>query len=133
MFRTAGQVLGGLDYGLTDADGNFNPDVVYLLQTSSGCDILVREKGHAPNVFMLFETACDDYDWMNGVVAYGKAARVAGGISMDVWKVSAKWTNTSRHTKEVKEIWRAWAQRFPATRTRLTMDSRSGFMRMSRS
>lgn len=62
--------------------------MVYLLQTSSGCDILVREKGHAPNVFMLFETGCDDYDWMNGVVAYGKAAQVAGGISVDVWKVS---------------------------------------------
>lgn len=80
--------MGGLDYGLVDGDGYFNPDVVYLLQTSDACDILVREKGHAPNVGLLFETACDKYDWLNGVVAYGLAAPMAGGISVEVFKVS---------------------------------------------
>lgn len=83
-----GKVVGGLDSGLVDADGYFNPDVVYLLQTSDACNILVREKGHAPNVFLLFETACDKYDWLNGVVAYGLAAQVTGGISVEVFEVS---------------------------------------------
>lgn len=50
--------------------------------------MLVRETGHAPNVFLLFETACDKYDWLNDVVAYGLAAQVTGGISVEVFKVS---------------------------------------------
>ncbi|KAJ4394761.1 hypothetical protein N0V93_003981 [Gnomoniopsis smithogilvyi] len=82
-----GKVVGGLDHGLVDADGYFDPNVVYLLQTSDACNILVREKGHAPNVLLLFETACDKYDWLNGVVAYGLAAQVTGGISVEVFKV----------------------------------------------
>lgn len=84
----AGNVIGGVDFGLTDGQKYFDPDVVYLLQTSDACDILVREKGHAPNVFMLFETSCDQYDYLNGVVAYGLAAQVAGGISVEVFRVS---------------------------------------------
>lgn len=63
----------------------------YLLQTNDGCKVLVKEQGHAPNVLILFETACDAYDWLNKAVAYGLAAQVAGGISVDVWKVSASW------------------------------------------
>lgn len=50
--------------------------------------MLVRETGHAPNVFLLFETACGEYDWLNDVVAYGLAAQVAGGVAVDVFKVS---------------------------------------------
>lgn len=88
-FHRAGTVVGGLDYGLLDHAGEFNPDVVYLLKTSDGCDILVRERGHAPHVFLVFETALGDptYDWLNSVVAYGKAAHVAGGVAVDVFKV----------------------------------------------
>lgn len=71
-----------------DGDGHFNPDVVYLLQTSDACNVLVRETGHAPNVFLLFETACDKYDWLNDVIAYGLAAQVAGGVSVEVFRVS---------------------------------------------
>ncbi|KAJ4414722.1 hypothetical protein N0V82_007774 [Gnomoniopsis sp. IMI 355080] len=82
-----GTIVGGLDYGLVDGDGYFNPDVVYLLQTSDACDILVHGTGHVPNVLVLFETACAKYDWLNGVVAYGLAAPVAGGISTQVFKV----------------------------------------------
>lgn len=83
-------MVGGLDSGLVDADGHFNPEVVYLLQTKDACDVLVRETGHAPNVFLLFETACDKYDWLNDVVAYGLAAQVAGGISVEVFEVSRR-------------------------------------------
>lgn len=86
-----GKVVGGLDSGLVDADGNFDPEVVYLLQTTDGCNVLVRETGHAPNVFLLFETACDKYDWLNDVVAYGLAAQVTGGISVEVFQVSSKY------------------------------------------
>lgn len=85
---------------MTDAQGYFDPDVVYLLQTSdaSPCDILVREKGHAPNVFLLFETSCDKYDYLNGVVAYGLAGQVTGGISVAVFSVSPK-------SREVEEMY----------------------------
>ncbi|PSR75490.1 hypothetical protein BD289DRAFT_334983, partial [Coniella lustricola] len=80
--------LCGLDSGLGDADGHFNPDVVYLLQTDDGATVLVREQGHAPNVVLLFETASGGaYDWLNGVVAYGLAAQNGDQVSVDVWKV----------------------------------------------
>ncbi|CAN8099281.1 unnamed protein product [Discula destructiva] len=82
-----GKVAGGLDYGLVDSYGSFNPDVVYLLQTFDGCNVLVRERGHAPNVFLLFETSCEKYAWLNTAVAHGKAAQVAGVIAVDVFKV----------------------------------------------
>lgn len=61
---------------------------MYLLQTSDDCNILVTEKGHAPNLFLEFETACDEYDWINSVVAYGIATQNPGGVSVMVWKVS---------------------------------------------
>lgn len=85
-----GQVVGGLDYGLINADGNFVPQVVYLLRTSDEdeCDVLVTETGRAPNVLLEFETACDKYDWLNAVVAYGLATRTEEGVSVAVWQVS---------------------------------------------
>lgn len=92
----AGKVVSGLDYGLTDAQNYFNPDVVYLLETVDACNIFVREKGHAPNVMMLFETACDAYDYLNGVVAYGLAAQVTGGVSVQVFQVNLPTVYTIR-------------------------------------
>lgn len=83
--------MGGLDYGLLDNKGSFNPDVVSLLQTEDDppCDILVQEKGRAPNVFLLFETSCyEKYAWLNTAVAYGKATQTDSGIILDVFKVS---------------------------------------------
>ena len=79
---------GGGDAGLVDANGSFNPDVVYVLQTNDGCNILVREKGHAPNLLLLFETGSDEYDWLNSVVAYGQGVQSQGGVSLNVWQVS---------------------------------------------
>lgn len=87
-----GKVVGGLDSGVIDSEKHFTPDVVMLLQTNDGVDILVRETGRAPNVFQLFETSSNattnKYDYLNDVVAYGKAAQVTGGVVVDVWKVS---------------------------------------------
>lgn len=79
---------GGGDALLTDANGSVNPDVVYVLQTRDGGNILVREKGHAPNLFLLFETGSDKYDWLNSVVAYGQGSQIPGGVSLSVWQVS---------------------------------------------
>lgn len=67
--------------------------------------MLVRETGHAPNVFLLFETACDKYDWLNGVVAYGLAAQVTGGISVEVFKVSSRF-GEKRAPVWTIELWR---------------------------
>lgn len=80
--------MGGLDWGLVDDSGSFNPDVAYLLQTSDGSDIFVRERGHSPNVFLLFETSSEKYAYLNTAVAYGRAARVATGLAVDVFRVS---------------------------------------------
>lgn len=59
-----------------------------MLQTRDGGNILVREKGHAPNLFLLFETGSDKYDWLNSVVAYGQGSQIPGGVSLSVWQVS---------------------------------------------
>lgn len=77
----------GLDYGLTDAKGNFSPDAIYVLKTSDGAEILVTEKGHAPNVYLEFETGSAQYSWLNTVVGVGQAAPGDGGISLDVFQV----------------------------------------------
>lgn len=83
---------GGGDAGLIDGNGSFNPDVIYVLQTKDGGNILVREKGHAPNLFLLFETGSDEYDWLNSVVAYGQGVQSpSGAVSLNVWQVSFPW------------------------------------------
>ncbi|KAF3765177.1 hypothetical protein M406DRAFT_70325, partial [Cryphonectria parasitica EP155] len=82
-----GTVIGGLDIGMQDTNGEFNPNVVALLQTSDGCTILARETGHSPNVFLTFETACSAYNYLNYVVAYGYVARVdTEEVSVEVWQ-----------------------------------------------
>lgn len=97
---------GGADFGLVDANGAFNPDVVYVLQTHDGGNILVREKGHAPNLFLLFETGSDKYDWLNSVVAYGQGLQVpGGGVSLNVWQVSIPFNYPwSSYLKTVSEV-----------------------------
>lgn len=94
-------MVGGVDFGLVDGDGHFNPDVVYLLQSSDGCTVLVRERGHAPNVFMLFETASKKLDYLNDVVAYGQASQVSGGLSVNVFKVRSACSLSSRSCNSI--------------------------------
>lgn len=85
-------MVGGSDSGAFDSEDHFTPDVVLVLQTHDGVNILVRETGRAPNVFQLFETSSNattnKYDYLNDVVAYGKAAQTATGVVVEVWKVS---------------------------------------------
>jgi hypothetical protein len=50
--------------------------------------VLVFEKGHAPNVHILFETSSDKYAWLNSAVAYATGGQTARGVSIDVWQVS---------------------------------------------
>lgn len=87
--RLQGNVApGGADWGIVGGNGDFSPDVAYVLETHDGGNILVRQRGRAPNVFSLFETGSDEYDWLNLVVAYGKATVIDTGVSLDLWQVS---------------------------------------------
>ncbi|ROW04553.1 hypothetical protein VMCG_05035 [Cytospora schulzeri] len=87
--RLKGNVAsGGADWGIVGSNGDFSPDVAYVLETHNGSNILVRQRGRAPNVFSLFETGSDEYGWLNLVVAYGEATSVTGtGVSLDLWQV----------------------------------------------
>lgn len=82
-----GTVTKGLDWGVTDTKGTFSPDAVYVLKTNDGADILVYEKGHAPNVQILFETGSPTYAWMNAIVGYASGAPFPDGVGLDVWQV----------------------------------------------
>ena len=47
------------------------------------------EKGHAPHVQILFETASSKYAYLNTIVAYATGGpNAAGDIALDVWQVS---------------------------------------------
>jgi hypothetical protein len=84
-----GKVGTGLDWGLTDAKGVFSPDALYTLHTDDNATVLVFEKGHAPNVHILFETASEKYAWLNSAVAYATGGPNDKGIGLDVWQVSS--------------------------------------------
>jgi hypothetical protein len=87
--RTTGKVGTGLDWGLTDKQGVFSPDALYTLHTDDNATVLVFEKGHAPNVHVLFETASEEYAWLNSAVAYASGGPFEGGVALDVWQVSS--------------------------------------------
>lgn len=72
---------------MIDGKNQFNPNAFMLLQTSDGCQIMSTTTGHSPNVMLMFETACAEYDWLNSVVAYGFARLWTGGVTIDVWQV----------------------------------------------
>lgn len=88
VHNTTGKVGTGMDWGLTSAKGVFSPDALYTLHTDDNATVLVTEKGHAPGVQVLFETASDKYAWLNSAVAYGSGTPTANGIALDVWQVS---------------------------------------------
>lgn len=48
---------------------------------------MVTEKGHAPHVHILFETASPKYEWLNSAVGYATGAPFEGGVALDVWQV----------------------------------------------
>ena len=77
----------GLDWGLTDSKGVFSPDAIYVLHTNDNATIMVTEKGHAPHVHILFETASPKYEWLNSAVGYATGAPFEGGVALDVWQV----------------------------------------------
>ncbi|KAK4222851.1 hypothetical protein QBC38DRAFT_426536 [Podospora fimiseda] len=83
-----GKVGTGLDWGLTDSAGIFSPDALYTLHTNDNATILVFEKGHAPHVHILFETASEEYAWLNKAVAYATGGpNENGDIALDVWQI----------------------------------------------
>ncbi len=83
-----GKVGSGVDWGLTDSKGVFSPDALYTLHTDDNATVLVFEKGHAPNVQILFETASEKYAWLNSAVGYASGGPNDVGIGLDVWQVS---------------------------------------------
>jgi hypothetical protein len=87
--RLAGKVGVGLDWGLTDRQGVFSPDALYTLHTDDNATVLVFEKGHAPHVHILFETASSQYAWLNSAVAYATGGPNDAGVALDVWQVSS--------------------------------------------
>ena len=87
--KFSGKVIGGLDWGLTDSKGVFSPDAIYVLQTTDNATIAVFEKGYAPNVHILFETASPKYSWLNPVVAYAGGGPFEGGVALDVWQIGS--------------------------------------------
>ncbi|KAK0729549.1 hypothetical protein B0H67DRAFT_501072 [Lasiosphaeris hirsuta] len=87
--KFSGKVGSGLDWGLTDSKGIFSPDALYTLITNDNATVLVFEKGHAPNVHILFETASPKYSWLNAVVAYATGGPSDAGVSLDVWQLGS--------------------------------------------
>ncbi|KAK4112525.1 hypothetical protein N656DRAFT_753491 [Canariomyces notabilis] len=87
--KLSGKVLTGLDWGLTDRQGVFSPDALYTLHTDDNATVLVFEKGHAPHVHILFETASSQYAWLNSAVAYATGGPNDAGVALDVWQVSS--------------------------------------------
>jgi hypothetical protein len=69
----------------------FSPDALYTLHTDDNATVLVFEKGHAPNVHVLFETASEKYAWLNSAVAYAGGGPNEVGIGLDVWQVSFRY------------------------------------------
>lgn len=82
-----GTVGKGLDWGLTSRQGVFSPDALYSLHTDDNATILIFEKGHAPHVHILFETASPKYEWLNSAVAYATGGPNEVGVGLDVWQV----------------------------------------------
>jgi len=71
--------------GLTDAKGNFDPDALFVLQTTDDANILVREAGHAPFEATTFETGSEKYAWLNTAVGVTKSTGIDGGVAQDVF------------------------------------------------
>ncbi|KAK4171189.1 hypothetical protein QBC36DRAFT_367715 [Triangularia setosa] len=85
--KISGKVGKGLDWGLTSRQGVFSPDALYSLHTDDNATILIFEKGHAPHVHILFETASPKYEWLNSAVAYATGGPNEVGVGLDVWQV----------------------------------------------
>jgi hypothetical protein len=108
--RLSGEVLdGGSDWQSVRPDGNLMLDVRLVLQTHDGALIAMTYKGlrHGPREVMerlgrgeevdpadyyfriapMFETASEDYAWLNGVLAVGLGHRFADGPIYNVFEL----------------------------------------------
>ena len=108
--RLSGEVLdGGSDWQSVRPDGSLMLDVRLVLQTHDGALIAMTYKGlrHGPREVMerlgrgedvdpaeyyfrvnpMFETASNDYAWLNGVLAVGLGHRFADGPIYNVFEL----------------------------------------------
>jgi hypothetical protein len=109
--RLRGEVLphAGSDWLLERADGTFQQDVRVTLKTDDGAIVGMTYRGvrrASPDVAArlargetvpaaeyylrtapFFETASEDYAWLNGIVAIAAGGRIAGGVAYDVFEI----------------------------------------------
>lgn len=99
----------GSDLLLARSDGTFQQDVRLLLMTDDDVPILMTYRGirrasaevdarlsqgepvSASEYYLrttpYFETASENYGWINGIVAVAKGGRVAGGVEYDIYEI----------------------------------------------
>jgi len=58
---------------------------LFVLQTTDGANILVREVGHAPFEAASFDTSSEKYAWLNTAVGVAKSTGIDGGVIQDVF------------------------------------------------
>jgi hypothetical protein len=92
--KMRGTVSGpGGDWVTVRADGSAQLDVRLLLKTDDGADILCEYKGIALDgatkitTAPMFQTAHENYTWLNSVVAIGRGASGGGTVTYDVYEV----------------------------------------------
>jgi Protein of unknown function (DUF3237) len=92
--RLRGTVSGpGGDWVTVRADGTMQLDVRILLKTDDGADIYCEYKGigldgatHITTAPM-FQTAHENYTWLNNVVAIGRGTSGGGQVTYEVYEV----------------------------------------------
>lgn len=93
--RLNGEVLaGGADW-ITQVSGHSSLDVRITLQTDDDALIYMTYKGIVSptdngvywRVTPLFNTASEQYDWLNHIVAVGKNKQIEGKVAYDIFQI----------------------------------------------
>ncbi|MGI9251789.1 MAG: DUF3237 domain-containing protein [Pseudohongiellaceae bacterium] len=93
--RLRGTVMpGGADW-ITQVSGHSSLDVRITLLTDDDAYIYMTYRGMVVpgdsglywRITPLFNTAAEQYDWLNHIVCVGKNKQVAGKIAYDIWQI----------------------------------------------
>ncbi|MCG8413734.1 MAG: DUF3237 domain-containing protein [Pseudomonadales bacterium] len=85
---------GGADW-ITQVSGHSSLDVRITLDTDDGAIIYMAYKGIVARtdsglywrVTPLFNTAAEEYDWLNHIVCVGKSKQVPGKVAYDIFEI----------------------------------------------